>query len=158
MIRWLLIPFALLIAIGAGSFFLFLASIVDPVMATLTGETLFVGLSKFFDAIVSADDPGLVVAHALSGIGRLIFIFLVFPALLVAVIGEAVRARSLIWYGGATGVLTAAVPWILRGSAHVAAPGELHVSAVLGLTGAVTGLVYWLVAGRDTGRGRDTPR
>lgn len=158
MMRWLLIPFALLIAIGAGGFFLFLASIVDPVMATLTGETLFVGLSKFFDAIVSSDDPGLVVADVLSGIGRLIFTLLVFPALLVAIIGEVIRARGVIWYAGATGILTAAVPWILRGSAHVAAPGELHVSAVLGLTGAVTGLVYWLIAGRDTGAGRETPR
>jgi len=47
-------------------------------------------------------------------------------------------------------VLTAAVPWILRGSSsHAATPAELHISAVLGLTGAVAGLVYWAIAGRS---------
>ncbi|MBF9232983.1 hypothetical protein [Microvirga alba] len=159
MIRWLLlIPFALLIAIGASSFFLFIASIIDPVMANLTGETLFVGFWGFFDAIFSSDDPGSVVADALSDVGRLIFTLLVFPALLVAIVGEVIRARSYLWYAGATGVLTAAVPWILRGSARVASPGELHVSLVLGLTGAVAGFVYWLIAGRDTGADRQAPR
>ena len=32
--------------------------------------------------------------------------------------------RSLVWYAAATGVLTAAVPWILRGRPGSAAPGS----------------------------------
>ena len=52
MIRWLiLIPFALLIAIGASGMFFLIASIVDPVMALLTGETLFVGFWSLIDAV-----------------------------------------------------------------------------------------------------------
>ncbi len=157
MIRWLLlIPFALLIAIGMSSLFFFLASLFDPLMATLTGETLFVGFWNLVDAVFSSDDPGPIVAEAMLTVGRIMFTLLVLPPLMVAVISEVLRMRSLLWHVLATGVLTAAVPWILRGAARVANPAELHVSAVLGLTGAVAGFVYWAIAGRDSG-GRAVP-
>jgi len=153
MIRWLLvIPFALLIAIGASSFFLMMASVVDPVMATMTGDTLFVGFWAFIDAIFSADDPQPIVTEAFLAVGRLVFTLLVFPPLLVAVISEVINARSVFWHAGVTGILTASVPWILRGGPRVATAAELHVSLVLGLTGAVAGLVYWIIAGREPGR------
>ncbi|MGO4572007.1 hypothetical protein [Microvirga sp. 2TAF3] len=152
MLRWLLlIPLALLIAIGASSFFLFIASLVDPVMAMLTGDTLLVGFWAFMDEVFSSEDPGPIIMDAFLAVGRIVFTLLVFPPLLVAVVSEVVRARSVLWYMGATGVLTAAIPWILRGSARIASPAELHVSAVLGLTGAVAGLIYWAIAGRDAG-------
>ncbi|PVE24500.1 hypothetical protein DC522_10465 [Microvirga sp. KLBC 81] len=152
MIRWLLlIPFALLIAVGMSSLFFFIASMVDPLMATLTGETLFVGFWNLVDAVFSSDDPGPIVADAMLTVGRIMFTLLVLPPLVIAVISEVLKMRSLIWYALATGALTAAVPWILRGAARVQNPEELHVSAILGLTGAVAGFIYWAIAGRDAG-------
>jgi hypothetical protein len=157
MIRWLLlIPFALVIAIGASSFFFLIATIVDPVMAVLTGDTLFVGFWSLFDAVFASENPEPIMEDALLAVGRLIFTLLILPPLLIAVISEVIGMRSLLWHALATGVLTAAVPWILRGDARVANPAELHVSLVLGLTGAVAGFVYWAIAGRDAG-GRSTP-
>ena len=148
MIRWfLLIPFALIIAIGVSGTFFLVASIVDPVMATLTGDTLFVGFWSLIDAIFAADDPTPIVEDAFLAVGRIMFTLLIFPPLLVAVIGEVLKLRGLLWHALATGVLTAAVPWILRGAARIGTPAELHVSFVLGLTGAVAGLVYWAIAG-----------
>ena len=153
MIRWLLLlPFALLIAIGASIFFLMVASMIDPVMATLTGDTLLVGFWSFVDAVFSADDPEPIVTEAFLAVGRLVFTLLVLPPLLVAVISEVLGLRNVVWYAAAMGVLTAAVPWILRGAARVGSPLELHVSVVLGLTGAVAGLVYWAIAGQGAGR------
>ena len=70
MIRYiLLIPFALLIAIGASSFFLLIASIADPVMAVLTGDTLLVGFWAFVDEVFSSDDPGPIVMAAFDAVG-----------------------------------------------------------------------------------------
>jgi hypothetical protein len=152
MIRWLLlIPFALLIATGASSLFFLVAALVDPVMAMLTGDTLFVGFWSFVDAVFSSDDPGPIVTEAFLAVGRIVFTLLVLPPLVIAVISEVLGMRSLVWHAGATGVLTAAVPWILRGAARVANPAELHVSLVLGLTGAAAGFVYWAIAGREAG-------
>ncbi|WP_201834362.1 hypothetical protein [Microvirga zambiensis] len=148
MIRWLLlIPFALIIAIGVSGTFFLIASIVDPVMATLTGDTLFVGFWSLIDAIFAADDPTPIVEDAFLAVGRILFTLLIFPLLLIALVSEVLGMRSLLWHALATGVLTAAVPWILRGAARVGTPAELHVTLVLGLTGAVAGLVYWAIAG-----------
>jgi threonine/homoserine efflux transporter RhtA len=158
MIRWLLlIPFALLIAIGASGTFFLIATIVDPVMAVLTGDTLFVGLWSLVDAVFAADDPGPIVEDAFLAVGRIVFTLLVFPPLMIAIISEVLGMRSLLWHALATGILTAAVPFILRGSARIASPAELHVSVVLGLTGAVAGLVYWaIIGGREPRRPNPT--
>jgi threonine/homoserine efflux transporter RhtA len=158
MIRWLLlIPFALLIAIGASGTFFLIATIVDPVMAVLTGDTLFVGLWSLVDAVFSAEDPGPIVEDAFLAVGRIVFTLLVFPPLMIAIISEVLGMRSLLWHALATGILTAAVPFILRGSARIASPAELHVSVVLGLTGAVAGLVYWaIIGGREPTRPNPT--
>jgi hypothetical protein len=158
MIRWLiLIPFALLVAIGMSSALFLVASMVDPLMAALTGETLFVGFWNLVDAVFSSGDPGPIVADAMLTVGRIVFTLLVLPPLVIAVISEVLKIRSLVWYALATGVLTAAVPWILRGAARVANPAELHVSAILGLTGAVAGFIYWAIAGRDAGGREASP-
>jgi hypothetical protein len=158
MIRWLiLIPFALLIAISASGTFFLIASMVDPVMALLTGDTLLVGFWSLIDAVFSADDPGAIVEDAFLAVGRIMFTLLIFPPLLIAVISEVLGMRSLLWHTLATAVLTAAVPWILRGNARIATPAELHVSLVLGLTGAVAGFIYWaIVGGREPRRASPT--
>ncbi|HEV2565555.1 MAG TPA: hypothetical protein VGU19_10765 [Microvirga sp.] len=158
MIRWLLlIPFALLIAIGASGTFFLIAAIIDPVMAMLTGDTLFVGFWSFVDAMFAAEDPGPIVEDAFLAVGRIVFTLLVLPPLMIAVVSEVLGMRSLLWHTLATGVLTAAVPFILRGSARVASPDELHVSLVLGLTGAIAGLVYWaIIGGREPRRSSPT--
>jgi hypothetical protein len=117
-------------------------------MADLMGNTVFVGFWALMDAIFASDDPGSLVTAALRDVSRVFFAFLVLPVGLVALVSEVTRARGLAWMAGATGVLTAAVPWILRGSPRMANPAELHISVVLGLAGAVAGLVYWTIAGR----------
>jgi threonine/homoserine efflux transporter RhtA len=122
-------------------------------MAVLTGDTLFVGLWSLVDAVFAADDPGPIVEDAFLAVGRIVFTLLVFPPLMIAIISEVLGMRSLLWHALATGILTAAVPFILRGSARIASPAELHVSIVLGLTGAVAGLVYWaIIGGREPKR------
>jgi hypothetical protein len=100
MIRWLLlIPFALLIAIGASGTFFLIATIVDPVMAVLTGDTLFVGLWSLVDAVFAAEDPGPIVEDAFLAVGRIVFTLLVFPPLMIAIISEVLGMRSLHWHG-----------------------------------------------------------
>ena len=104
-------------------------------MAQLTGNTLFVGFWSLMDAVFAVDDPTFVVAGAMTGIGELLFTFLILPPLFVALSrrGRGTAAAGLVC--AATGLLTAVIPWILRGSARVASPAELHVGFVLGAHG-----------------------
>jgi hypothetical protein len=155
-VRWIfVVPFALLVALAAGTVFFLIAALADPVMAALAGQSLFVGFWSLMDAILGSENPDAVVADALSGVGRLTLILFVLPPVFVAVLGEVIGLRRLAWYAGGTGLLAAAMPWLLRGSPRIASPDELRVSLVLGLTGAVAGSVYWLVAGRGAGAARE---
>jgi hypothetical protein len=165
--RWIgrlfLVAFGLLLALGASGLFFLAASVLDPVMASLSGETLFAGFWSLLDAIFAVDDPAFVMEGAIVGLGQLAFTLFVVPLVFIALVSEVVGARSLVWHAGATGLLTAAIPWLLRGNPEIASSAELHVSAILGTTGAVAGLVYWAVAGRSAGgeqppaHGEDAP-
>ena len=80
---------------------------------------------------------------------------LILPPALVALIGEIAGTRSFVWYGFGCGALTAALPWLGRGSERIADSSalgpEARITALLFITGAVAGLTYWLVAGRSAG-------
>jgi hypothetical protein len=149
----LLVPFALLIAIATGSFFLMVACVLDPLLAGFTGDALAVAWWTLTDRLLGGEDPAPFVADAVLGAGRLAASLLVVPPVLVALVSEVIGARSLLWHAGATGLLTGAMPFILRGGGRGATPEEIHIAAVLALTGAVAGLVYWLIAGSSAGSG-----
>jgi hypothetical protein len=153
--RWLgrliLVPLGLVLAIIASGFFLLVASLVDPVTATFAEGTLWFGLWSVVDAVVAVDDPVPVIDDTLSGIGRLTAAVLVAPPALIALVSEVIGARRLWWHVGAVGVLTGALPWLVRGAERIATPEEAHLTIVLALAGAVAGFVYWVVAGNTAG-------
>ncbi|MBV9751136.1 MAG: hypothetical protein JO188_01315, partial [Hyphomicrobiales bacterium] len=92
------------------------------------------------------------------------------PVLLTAMIGEAARLRSFIWYVAAPAVLTALTPWLARGARAAGSSAirdaatrsaqtqadEARLALLLFLSGAVSGFIYWAIAGRDAGLGRVT--
>ncbi len=80
----------------------------------------------------------------------------VVPIILVALIGEIASVRSLIWYSGATGLVAASMPWLLRiiyqlGDAITAKPIELRFALLFFLTGTAAGFIYWTICGRRAG-------
>jgi hypothetical protein len=160
MLRWLLlIPFALLLAMGAGLLALMVAAAVSPEFALLIGggvERLFATL---FALAESGYDPTPMAQATVSLLGRLGFGMLVAPVLLVAIASEVFRLRSGLIQTGATGLLAALVPLGMLGLSRVPTLSETRVISALVLVGAVTGLVYWLVAGRSAGgEAADPPR
>jgi hypothetical protein len=64
----------------------------------------------------------------------------------------------VLWYAGGAGAVTALLPWLGRARvgrfAEAALQAEGRITALLFLTGATTGLVYWAIAGRSAGRRR----
>jgi hypothetical protein len=66
-------------------------------------------------------------------------------------LGEIFKMRSLLFYAGATGALTAvfaAAPW-----QQANAPATAQAGAALAVAGFVAGSVYWLIAGHSGSRG-----
>ncbi len=152
--RLFLIALVLPLAIATGTFALLVVAVIDPVMAPFTGALVQAGFYAFVDAAFAIADPHAPWDAAASGFGRLAFALLVLPPAFVALTAEVVGARSLLWHVGGTGLLTGAVPWLLRSAARAPTPDETHITLVLVLVGAVAGFVYWLLAGQWAGRPR----
>jgi hypothetical protein len=151
LLRWLLlVPFALTCALVAGSSTFMIVAVLDPVLAMLTGDTLFAGFFVFVDTLATGDEAAPLVEGTLAGLGRLLFTFFVVAPAFVALVGETLGTRRLLWYAGAAGLLSAAMPWLLR-DAPAATPEEFHITVGLALAGAAAGLTYWIIAGRSAG-------
>ncbi len=158
MLRWLLlIPFALLFAIGAGLFALLIASVISPDLGLLIGGGFERLMAALFDMAAQGFDPGPAADAAFSLLGRLGFAILVAPVLLVAIGSELFRLRSGLIQSGLTGVLAALLPLAMLGLSRAPTVAELQIISALFLVGAATGFVYWVIAGRGAGGERADP-
>ncbi|CAH1658120.1 MULTISPECIES: hypothetical protein [unclassified Chelatococcus] len=144
--RFILVPLGIGCAVTAGLIFLMLAATFQPALAQLFAGLSLAGLLTFFDALTTTGDPGSLLALWMLTVG-----FVALPPAIIALVGEFAGWRSFVWYSAATALLTAALPWIARGSAD-GTQGEADVTLVLFLTGALAGLVHWAIAGRTAGR------
>lgn len=155
--RLLLIPFALLIAVGAGLFALMLASVVSVDVAMMIGG----GFDRLLDALFAmaeADiDPTPTAAAALSLVTRLGFAIIVAPVLIVALVAEITRLRSGLIQSGLTGLLAAVLPLAMLSLSRAPSAAETRILGALFLVGAASGFVYWLIAGRSAGGERAVP-
>jgi len=151
--RLILIAFALPLAVTAGATALLGVAVLDAVIADLIGETLTAGFAALVETLAATGDPGFAVDGAVR-LGRLALTLLVAPPVFVALAAEALGARSLLWHAGATGLVTAALPWLSRPALRPATPEEIRITLMLGIVGAAAGFVYWLIAGHGAGRPR----
>jgi hypothetical protein len=132
--RLVLVPFAFVLA----------ALVAGFVLVTLGLERLTVhmhGRGAQEDPIVTVFDlltEGMPLASALT----------IVPALVVVIVGEVARIRSLIYYivGGGAALVAAPLLARLAESSQVGPAAALW--QVFATAGFAAGFVYWLVAGR----------
>ena len=152
MLRWiLLIPFACFVAMGAGLFFLAMASVASPAVALLIGGGIERLLDILFGLAESGIDPAPAAQAAFALVGRLGMAIIVAPVVLVAVGSELFRLRSGLLQSGLTGLLAALLPLAMLKLSRVPSSAEIQIISGLFLVGAATGFVYWLIAGRGAG-------
>jgi hypothetical protein len=147
----LLIPLGLLMAFGAGGFFLMLATVTSSALA----QMVFGAANAFADVVAglafNGEDPtALAIAASWQGF-KLASAILIAPVLVTALASELFRIRSGMAQIALCGLLAAALPAAFIGLARLPTGAEAEVLAAFFLTGAVTGAVYWLIAGRGAG-------
>ncbi len=151
-LRWLIvIPFALMLAMGAAMFAIMIASVVSPELAQLVGGGMHALFAAVFDELADGYDPTLRANSALALAGRLALAIIVIPVVLVAISSELFGLRSAVAQITATGALTAFLPLAMLRLGRAPTATEGKVIAALFLIGAASGLMYWLVAGRKAG-------
>jgi hypothetical protein len=132
----IVIPFALIMAA--------LATLFVLVTLGLERITAFLHFNPVADQdpdrIFAMMDQGLLLAASVT----------VIPALLVVIVGEIGRIRSIIYYIVGGGLALIATPLLARyGQAGGLGSPEAVVWQVLATAGFVGGFVYWLIAGRN---------
>ncbi len=152
--RILLGAFALLLAVPAGGIALSVALLFDPGANAWLTKGALAGLDVALGDLAAGLPPeGFLLLVA--GLAKALFVLLFIPPALVGLGGEVSGARSLVWYGGGCGLLTAALPWLMRGSPRPGASGlaaaEARLTLILFVVGGCAGLVYWMIAGRSAG-------
>jgi hypothetical protein len=150
--RAILSLFGLTVAIAAALIVLPVAAVIDPV--TREAGT---ALARFvFFSLADTSFHGSS-AYAAAELARFVWTVLVavcvIPLVMAVLIGAVARVHSLAWYVGATGCIATLAPWVARAALHTpkavsASPAELRLAFVFFLTGAVAGLVFWILAGR----------
>lgn len=145
--RAFVILIGLCVALAVGSIVFVAAVVLEPSFARIIAYVAQTGIAAAFDALFQAETPDEIVG-VLFTLWSMMAILLGGPPSLIALIGEVARVGSFVWYAGATGLATAALPWVLRGGVSMASPAEIRVTLGLFLVGAASGLAYWLVAGR----------
>jgi len=158
LLRWiLLIPFACLVAMGAGLFFLAMASVASPAVALLIGGGIERLVDILFGLAERGIDPAPAAQAAFGLIGRLGLAIIVAPVALVAVGSELFRLRSGLIQSGLTGILAALLPLAMLRLSRTPSHAEIQIISGLFLVGAATGFVYWLIAGRGAGGEPNVP-
>lgn len=147
----LIIPLAILLAMGASGFFLMIASMVSPDMAAMiVGLMSALGDAIFAMALDGVDPAPAAAAAAWQGL-RFGVALLVAPPVLTALTSEALRLPGAITQMMIAGLTAALAPLALIGLNRMPSGAEARVLAALFLTGVVAGFVYWLAAGRGAG-------
>ena len=160
--RILLLVFGLLLAIPTGLVVLLIGIAVEPAAQDFLTALGVAGFDAVHSEVWRGGAPDVVAADLLVAVWAVATTVLLLPPAFVAVVGEAIGSRSFVWYGFGCGALAAALPWLVRGSGplpadHPAFGAEARLTALLFLSGAASGLTYWLVAGRSAGRRRPAP-
>ena len=132
----IVIPFALLLA-AAAVLFVFVTLGLERVTAFL--HTNPIG-DQNVDTLFAMMNQGMVLVASMT----------IIPALLIIIVGEVARIRSLAYYVVGGGLALAAVPLLARmGQGDAIASSEQLVWQVFATAGFAGGFVYWLIAGRN---------
>jgi hypothetical protein len=152
MLRWLLlIPFALLVAIGVGTLVVLgVAAVSSAAWAVLLQVVgwLMLPMSEMAE---KARDPMTAVIAASRFYTWLRLSVFVFPASFMAVMSEVGKRDGFIFQSTVSGILTVILVSIHRISFGYSWVDDPLVIGSLFLFGAIIGGVYWAIAGRNAG-------
>jgi hypothetical protein len=87
------------------------------------------------------------------GLFEMLTLLSIAPALLVVLVGEVARLRSMLYWVPAGGAAMAVLPFLSKFSVAAGLPADFALPPttllqVLATSGFAAGLVYWLIAGR----------
>jgi hypothetical protein len=151
--------FAIGVATGAGLVFLPLVAFFDPVTRSSGVALMELAVAATVDAeVLEGLDTNSLTALT-SFMWMVVMSVCVAPLVAVALIGEVAKVHWFVWYAGGTGAVAASAPWLIRAALRLPRAGdynsvELRFALIFFFTGAISGSIYWFLAGRSAGNRR----
>ena len=96
------------------------------------------------------DHPERRLSAAARAVAETLTVICCAPVICAALIGEVAGLRNVIWYVGATATLSLILPLAAMHAGNPAGIADAVAYGPLGVTGALAGAAYWLVAGGGT--------
>jgi hypothetical protein len=153
---FLLIPLAILLAAVVSACFLTVASFIQPELGGALLEGTVLTLSRLMDSLLADGEALDRFGRLAEGLSRLTLAVLLLPVALVAVVSEAFSLRSFLLQLLLAALLTALLPWAMLPELLTGEKIGSTVTGLLAATGALAGLVYWMLAGHAAGSGPPT--
>ena len=150
-LRAFLLCIGVFLAAAAGVVFIGLSAFFSPAAGVILLGAVKAAVAlvlSMFDGLYSAVDG----IDSISRTARALAAALVVPALLTGVAAEAFALRSALFHIVASAALAALIPLLLMSGALDASGVKGMLLLLFALTGAVSGEVYWVIAGRTAGR------
>ena len=149
--RFVIVVIGLAVAIAAGFVFLLVAGTMLSETRDLALDLTRLSIFLTAASMAQSGAPDQAVGQVAYGLWLLISAIIMVPPVAAALIGDIAGWRGFAWYGGAAGLMAAAIGFAGHPTARAASAAENKIILLLFVTGAVSGLVYWAVAGRSAG-------
>ena len=150
--RLILIPLALAIAVFVAGTFLVIAGFTQPQIGGAITEGAITTIRTLVESLFQDGEAADRFARLSKGLTTLTLAVLVLPVAIVAAVSEVFSLRW--WFAQALGAafLTALLPWALLPTVIAGTPLASSLTGLLSATGALSGSIYWMIAGRSAGR------
>jgi hypothetical protein len=149
--RLILIPLAILIAaITAGSF-LIITGFVQPQIGGAITDAAITTMRTLAESLMEDGEAIDRFARLAKGVSTLTVSVLFLPVALIAAVAEVFSLRWWIVQALGVALLSALLPWAMMPNLMAGAQLASSLTGILAATGALSGSIYWMIAGRSAG-------
>jgi hypothetical protein len=150
--RLILIPLAIAVASFFAGTFLVVAGFAQPQIGGAITEGAITTIRTLIESLFEDGEAVDRFARLSKGLTTLTLAVLFLPVALVAAVSEIFSLRW--WFVQAIGAafLTALLPWAMLPNVIAGTPLASSLTGLLAATGALSGSLYWMIAGKSAGR------
>jgi hypothetical protein len=149
--RLILIPLGVALAAFAAGAFLVSAGFVQPSLGGALTDAAIATLRKLSESLMDDGETAVRFARLAQGVTTLSLAVLLLPAAIVAAVAEVFGLRAWLLQALLAAALTALLPWAMLPDLIGGTPLASALTGLLAATGALSGSIYWMIAGRGAG-------
>jgi hypothetical protein len=149
--RMILIPLAIVLAAFTAGCFLVISGFVQPQLGGAVTEAAITTVRTLAESLVEDGEAIDRFARLARGLSTLTISVLLLPVALVAAVTEVFSMRWWVVQALGAALLTALIPWATLPTLMGTTPIASALTGLLAATGALSGSIYWMIAGRSAG-------